>query len=260
MKIQEVIDHLEQKGTWVNWDQTRDRILYGESDREITKMGVCWVATMQVIEQAMHDGINFIISHENPFYENSTCLRTLVHESILLKKALLDQGNITIYRSHDVWDMFPEYGVADQWAKRLGFPFERELSSYLQYAIIPTMSVEDLAKHIARALTQDGEDGVYVLGDLNHKVTNLSMGTGAATDIFGMLKRPTDAVIVSDDGITNYYQGQYAIDNDVPMIIVNHAGCEICGLKAMEDYFKLQFPNLDVSYLKEGYKFHYIKE
>lgn len=258
MKIQEVIDHLRNKGTWVNWDETRDQVLYGDTDKTITKMGVCWVATVKVIEEAMHQGINFIISHENAFYHQTTAPKTLVQESVNLKKLLLKQGNITLYRCHDVWDMFPEYGVGDQWAKRLGSPFERKLDSYLQYAEITPMKVKDLAQHVADALAQDGEFGVTVLGDLNRTVKHLSMGTGAATDIFAMLKHPSDAVIVADDGITNYYQGQYAVDNDLPMIIVNHAGCEICGLKAMETYFHDVMPELNVTYLEEGYQFHYL--
>lgn len=258
MKIQEVIDHLESQGTWVDWDQTRDFILYGDSDREINKMGVCWVATVSVIEKAIHEDINFIISHENPFYQSSTSPKTFVRDSIELKKDLLNQGNITIYRSHDVWDKFPEYGVADQWAKRLGFPFTRDISSYLQFADIQTITLGSLAKQVANALTQDGENGVYVIGDLDRNINHISMGTGAATDIFAMLKKLTDVLIVSDDGITNYYQMQYAIDNDIAMIVVNHSSCEICGLKAMETYFKNIYPDLSVQYLEEGYNIQYI--
>ncbi|MEF9961999.1 MAG: Nif3-like dinuclear metal center hexameric protein [Erysipelotrichaceae bacterium] len=258
MKVQDVMNHLEATGTWVNWDESRDYLIYGDSNQTITKVGVCWVATMQVIEQALHEGINFIISHENPFYHATTSPQRLVSNSINLKKHLLDQGNIAVYRCHDVWDKIPEYGVSDQWAKRLGFNFKRETSSYLQSAIIPEMSVKQLAQHVAHCLKQDGEDGVIVLGNLDNKVTRLAMGTGAATNIFEMLKECCDVVIVSDDGISNYYQAQYAIDNELPMIIVNHAGCEICGLKAMEAYFHKVMPELSVTYLKEGYKFQYI--
>lgn len=258
MNIQEVINHLEQQGTWVNWDETRDHVLYGDPNQEIMKMGVCWVATIPVIEQAIRLGINFIISHENMFYHNTTSPKTLVQESIHLKKTLLDQGNITVYRSHDVWDKMPEYGVGDQWAKRLGFPFKRDVSSFIQHAIIDEMSVRELGKHIAHALSPDGENGVWVLGDLNKRVKHVSMGTGAATDIFAMLKEPSDVLIVSEDGMTNWYQGQYCVDNDIPLIVVNHAGCEICGMKAMADYFHDVMPQLDVTYLKEGFDVQYI--
>lgn len=56
-------------------------------------------------------------------------------------------------------------------------------------------------------------------------------------------------MIVADDGITNYKDAQYAIDNDLPMIVVNHAGCEIGGLKNMMNYF-----NDKDTFNKLGYK------
>ena len=98
-----------------------------------------------------------------------------------------------------------------------------------------------------------------VFGDVNKEASRLAIGTGAGTDIFEMLEFNPDVVIVADDGITNYKDAQYAIDNDLLMIVVNHAGCEIGGLKNMVNYFNDKLPDLDVEYLEEGYKISYFK-
>ena len=67
MKIKDVIEILKQEGTWVRWNRcTRDRILFGNENQEVTKIGVCWVATNKVIEKALEKGINFIISSMSP--------------------------------------------------------------------------------------------------------------------------------------------------------------------------------------------------
>ena len=67
MKIKDVIEILKQEGTWVRWNRcTRDRILFGNENQEVTKIGVCWVATNKVIEKALEKGINFIISSISP--------------------------------------------------------------------------------------------------------------------------------------------------------------------------------------------------
>lgn len=261
MKIKDVIECLKNEGTWVRWNRcTRDRVLFGDDDQEVKKIGVCWVATNKVIEQALKKGINFIISHENIFYTTGTHLETKLVESIEHKKDLLSKGNICVYRCHDVWDSIPEYGVSDVWAKKLGFDFrDRVINSYYQYADIPKQTVSQLAKHVANVLKDDGEDGVYVFGDVNKEVSHLAIGTGAGTDIFEMLEFNPDVVIVADDGITNYKDAQYAIDNDLPMIVVNHAGCEIGGLKNMVNYFNDKLPDLDVEYLEEGFHISYFK-
>ena len=61
MKVKHIINHLVEKGTWVDWDETRDIILSGTDSLDIEKIGVCWVATNKVIEQAIKQNIHFII-------------------------------------------------------------------------------------------------------------------------------------------------------------------------------------------------------
>lgn len=259
MKIVDVIEMLEKEGIWINWQRsTRDRVLYGDPNQKITRIGVCWVATIQVIEEALRQNINFIISHENIFYTSGTSLETKIIEAVDRKKQLLDQGNICVYRSHDVWDSLQNYGVSDMWAKRLGFKFApRVLDSYYQYADIETMSAAQLAKHVAGCVKQDGEEGVYLFGDEKKLIHRIAIGTGAGTNIFDMLSFEPDAMIVSDDGITNFKDAQYAIDNHMPLIVVNHAGCEICGLKQMVYFLKEKYPEMDTVYLEEGFTIKY---
>ena len=254
MKIQHILDTINTDAFWINFNETRDIVLCGSADKDITKVGVCWVATNKVIDQAIEKKIPFIISHENPFYHMTTSPKRLAHISAERKKARLEEHGITVYRCHDLWDMIPEVGVADLWAKRLGFDFQRKTDSYIQHATIPETTVRQLATHVAKSLCEDGENGVYIFGNPEKKVTELGMGTGAATDIFKMLDlAPCDACIVADDGISNFYQAQYAIDNDLPLIVVNHSCCEIAGIKSMQKYIAKLFPELEVSYLEEGY-------
>ena len=260
MKINEIIKHLESQGTWVNWDQTRDIVYFGETDKEITKVGTCWVMTNNVIKQAIDKGINFIITHENPFYHMTTSPNQIAKASIDAKKKLLQEHDITVYRCHDVWDKIPHVGVADVWARKIGYDFKRDTASYLQHAsLIEPTTVNDLALRVAKALKEDGEDGVYVFGDTTKKVYEIGMGTGAATDIFGMLKEKCDVCIVADDGINNWYQAQYSVDNDLPLIVVNHSGCEIAGLKEMAKYLSEIFKDVSIEYLDEGYRISYYK-
>ena len=256
MKVIDVIKHLESVGYWVNWDKTRDVVLHGSVDKEITKMGVCWVATKSVVEQAKAAGINFIISHENMFYEASTSPQRQLLESANEKKRLLDEGDITVYRCHDVWDMMPTYGVADIWSKDIGLDFEpRVVNSYNSYANVDC-TVKELAQKVANAVSKYEQEGIQVIGNLDKPLRRVAIGTGAATNIFSMLKEKPDAVVVSDDGVNNWIAIQWCIDNGMPIIIVNHASCEIGGLQHMVEYFNDVIPSLDVQYLYEGYKIH----
>lgn len=259
MKVKEVLEILEQEGSWVHRDvKTRDHLLVGSEDAIVHKIGVCWVATNKAIQEAIHQHIDLIITHENPFYHCSTQMYTVAMKAAEEKRKLLEQHHIHVYRCHDVWDCIRVCGVADQWAKRLGFAFEpREQVSYYQAANINEMSCGELAAHTAACLYEDGEEGVYVFGNPAKKVRRVAIGTGAATCVYEMLKFQPDAVIVSDDGITNYDAAQFALDQDLPMIVVNHSVSEMAGLKAMVPWLREQIKQANITYLDEGYAIHY---
>ena len=74
MNIDTIIAALNKNADWVDFNYTRDVVMFGDSNQKVTKVGVCWVATIPAIEQAIKQDINFIISHENCFYEEGTLL------------------------------------------------------------------------------------------------------------------------------------------------------------------------------------------
>lgn len=254
MKIIDFIEQFTKNAPWVDYNETRDIMLFGDGEADVDKIGVCWVATNKVIDQAIEKDIHFLISHENPFYHMTTGPKKLALASIQQKLKRLRKNNIQVYRCHDLWDKIPKVGVADAWAARLGFDFKRDTASYIQHAVIQKTTVRELAAHVARSLKPDGENGVYIFGNPNKEVSAIGMGTGAATDIFKMLDGGScDVCIVADDGISNFYHAQYAIDNDLPLIVVNHSCCEIAGIRSMAEYIRLHFPPLQAFYLEEGY-------
>lgn len=259
MLINEIINDLRNGYEWVNTDYTRDITLYGEANQEVKKVAVCWVATMKVLEEAVEKGVNFIITHENLFYEFSTMPHINILNMVQKKKSLLNKNNICVYRCHDLWDCYPNKGVSDVFAKVLGFSFDkRDVSSYYQVAEIEEITVENLSKHIVNVLKEYGEDGVMVLGDITKNVKRVVIGTGAATNIHEMLKLNPDVMLVADDGVRTYCEGQLALDLDIPLIFINHAACEHPGIISLNEYLNNKYNNIEFVYFDDGFNFHYI--
>ena len=257
MKIHEIISYLNEKADWVDFSNTRDVVLFGDSNQTVSKVGVCWVATIPAIQQAIQQGINFIISHENCFYQEGTKLPKELIEAKKEKKNLLAKHNICVYRCHDVWDKIPDVGVADVWSSIIGLPFvKRDIKSFNSFAYFNSMSVEEVAQKVATALAPHGQADVTVLGDLTQQVTSCGIGTGAATDVFTLIREKVDCVVLSDDGSTNWIAGQYCIDYGIPLIIVHHSTSEIPGIKKIVGYLEKEFPNISVNYLDEGYQYY----
>lgn len=259
MKALDIINHLNQQGSWVDFDKTRDIILFGDPNQEITKIGVCWVATVPAIETAIKNGVNFIISHENCFYEESTSPRKALLDARKMKMDLLAQHGICVFRCHDVWDRMPEFGVADRWSSVIDLSFDpRPVNSYYSYASFEPTQVDVLAHKVALALKPYGQDSVTILGDPSQIVSSLAIGTGAITDIFSMIKGGAQCFVTTDDGINNWIASQYCVDYHLPMIIVHHSISEIPGLNGMLDYLKLNIKTIETIYLPEDYHYHAI--
>lgn len=259
MYISEIISFLNENAEWVDFNYTRDVVMFGDPNQKVSKVGVCWVATIPAIEQAIKNGVNFIISHENCFYEEGTMLPKELLDAKKEKMELLAKHGICVYRCHDVWDMKPDVGVSDVWNSIIGLPFDkRELRSYNSFATFDSMTVKSIAKKIASALALHGQSSVTVLGDLNKEVTSLGIGTGAATDVFALVRKNVECVVLSDDGSNNWIAHQYCIDQNIPLILVHHSVSEIPGIKTMAGYLKNRFSDISFEYLDEGYQYRIV--
>lgn len=254
MKIKEVIELLEIQGEWVNRNKTRDHLLIGNTEAEITNITVCWVATIDVIQQAISNKSNFIISHENPFYAAGTSVPTLIMKSTEKKQQLLKDNYITVYRCHDLWDLYPKYGVKDQWKKVVDIPFEYDKGfSFLSYSKPINTTVIELAEKISKNIKDYGQQGLQIIGNRNAKVTKAAIGTGACTDVIEMVQNGADCCIVSDDGINNWISVQWAIDNNIPLIVVNHMTCEAPGIKCMKEYLSDNLKDIEINFISNDY-------
>jgi len=256
MIIQDVIDFLNTDASWVNTNQSRDFLMFGDASTPITGIGVCWVVTLPVIKQAAAQGLNFIITHENLFYTETTVMKKELREARINKQKLLTQHGISVYRCHDVWDRIPQVGITDSWSALVDLPFKpRETTSFISVAFFDALTAQEVALKIASAIKPFGQDSVTLLGNPEQLVKSCALGTGAATDIFAMIRQGAECVVVSDDGKTNWVEGQYCVDYQIPMIIVHHPTCEVPGMMNLVTTLKKQFKNENIVYCHEGFEF-----
>ncbi|MEA5027090.1 MAG: Nif3-like dinuclear metal center hexameric protein [Erysipelotrichaceae bacterium] len=256
-RIDEIITFFHQQGNWVDWDQTRDVVLIGSTERLIQKIGTCWVLTNQALDQAIEQDIHFVISHENCFYYENTKQYRLLLEARTQKAERLKKHDITVYRSHDVWDYVSGFGNLDTFAGLLKLPFiQRPNGAKYAAAYFPRQTVRQIAVSVRQALQGFGQSHCEILGNPNHYIGSLAIGIGAACNVFEMMKMERiDSVLVSDDGACNWIEYQYCLDHNIPVIIVHHSTNEIPGMRRMTGFLQEHFPDLEIVSLTEGYDF-----
>ena len=110
MLISEVIQNVKDycKGSWlgqkIDDDKTRDKVLYGPTDKECTGIVTTIYATPDVIRKAHELGANLIIAHEALFWnhgDHQEWLKESQNKTYLAKAKLMDEYGITVWRFHD---------------------------------------------------------------------------------------------------------------------------------------------------------------
>lgn len=274
MKAQVIIDHFKKIGTWVNWDKSVDQILFGDPETEVHGIAVSWMPTFPNLEKAVDEGCNIFITHEALFAakidENGKLIdcpiikdnharwiagkRILEKDDIWIRKReWLEEKNVVVIRCHDFWDSYPEIGVHGAWAKWLGFTKSLiKVDNYYELHDIREKTLEELCREILEKIKPLGQETIQVIGDLNKKISRITLGTGAASNYRDMHVFGGEAIVLADDGTLLWESGQWAIDTGIPLIIVNHSLSEEPGMKSLTKYLKEVYPLIPIVHIPVG--------
>ncbi len=71
--------------------------------------------------------------------------------------------------------------------------------------------------------------------------------------------RYPDALLVTDDGMSFWRDGSWALDRDLPLLVVNHATAEEWGMQSLAEYLKARFPGIPVRHFPQGCQYTSIR-
>ena len=63
----DIYDHIKSVGTWIDWDNTLDKITWGDPDKTISKMAVAWMPSNEVLRQSLKWEADALLTHEALF-------------------------------------------------------------------------------------------------------------------------------------------------------------------------------------------------
>jgi putative NIF3 family GTP cyclohydrolase 1 type 2 len=163
----------------VPWNaDTVDTFKAGNPDTPVTGVAVTMMATMDVLQRASAQGLNFIISHEPTFYAHLDTPEGMPENDPVWseKRAFIEQHGLVVWRFHDHWHMRHPDGIeagvvhAMDWEK-----FQKPENQYL--FALPQTTLKKLAEDVADKLHSPV---VRVVGDPEMNVTDVGFSPGAA--------------------------------------------------------------------------------
>ena len=280
MKAIDIHEHMRKVGVWVDWENTVDRFLAGNPSSEVNGIAVSWMPTLPNLERALSAGCNLFVTHEplyavkiddegnvvggTPFIDPH--LRGLKEKRFgkddawVKKQRWLEETGMTVYRCHDFWDDFPEEGIHGAWANWLGFNGKPiKTKRFYEVHKFDEMTFGDLAERILERVRLLGQEAIHVIGDLKKRVSSIAIGTGAITDYREMHEMGADVLLLTDDGTRLWESGQWAVESDTPLIIVNHSTSEEPGIITLARYIERIFREVPVMHIPTGCIYKTIK-
>ncbi len=208
MKIREIIDRIVAYHPPFSRDRTTDVVKYGDPEQECTGVVVTCFASADVIREATRLGANFIVVHEPLFWSHEEDVDSITRSQVYLsKKALLDAGNICVWRDHDHmhgegWgrDRKNLDGMFDGIMRELGWePYLVESPLKPLIYQIPETDATELGLFLKE---KAGLKGIRIVGDKHAKVSKVficehigSMDRNAAEKLLRTEMEHFDALI-----------------------------------------------------------------
>ncbi|MGC2449222.1 MAG: Nif3-like dinuclear metal center hexameric protein [Candidatus Sulfotelmatobacter sp.] len=232
-----------QKQVGVEWKtDTVDTFKAGNPDTPITGIAVTMMATMDVLQRASAQGLNFIITHEPTFYAHLDTPEGVPQDDPVWaeKRAFIERHGLVIWRFHDHWHMRRPDGIEAGNVQKLGWEkFQRSDNQYL--FVIPQTTVKKLAAEVATKLDSSV---VRVVGDPEMKVTKVGFSPGAAGSEREIHALEQDDVQVLMVGETREWETvEYAADavsqgRKKALIVIGHIPSEQAGMEECARWLK----------------------
>lgn len=276
MLISEVIQCVKDycRGSWmgirIEDAKTRDKVLYGETDRECTGIVTTIYASPEVIRKAHELGANLIIAHEALLWnhgDHREWLEETENRTYLAKKKLMDDCGITVWRFHDyIHSGIPYrdgyidgifYGLAQEtgWDDAI---INEDISGAVYLECPPTTprEVGNLIKekwHLS---------GLKCIGNMDARVTKILVcgHVMEGGDSNSLIKR-VDAEDINlllpleliDFTLTEYVKDSAELGFDRAIIAPGHFNIEEPGMKYMEKWMDKALPvKIKTTYVQAG--------
>jgi putative NIF3 family GTP cyclohydrolase 1 type 2 len=250
-----------------------DRIVIGNPETKIQKIGTCWMPDWNTLKLASRQGVNVMVVHEPAFYTHWDLDKTtqdfynapdharLQYIGLVEKKQkwILDNGMVII-RCHDVMDKIKTIGIPFALGAALGFSendIKTQATYYNVYKTKPRKAM-DVARTIAHKLKPLNQQGVAFYGDENFMVSSVGVGTGCICDPLQFSYLEPDLYIAISDTVRTWIQTSFATDSGKPLIVIDHGTAEESGMRLLSELLQKNIPGIDTIHYQQGCTYKWI--
>jgi putative NIF3 family GTP cyclohydrolase 1 type 2 len=237
---------------------TVDTIKAGDPNTIVTGIVTTFLDTYQVLQQAVADGKNLIITHEPTFYNHPDDMSVLGNDPVQAQKlSYIKEHHLVVWRFHDTWHLRHPDGILEGVVEEFGWkPYQSSVEPHL--FTLPPTTVSQLASTLR---AKAGSRLIRVVGDPNMPVTQIGLLPGASglTRQVKMLERDDVQVLVAGEAAewetVEYVRDAAAQGRHKALILLGHEVSEEAGMSYCAQWLKSILPGVPVEFVKAGEPF-----
>ncbi|GAA0133797.1 hypothetical protein YSY43_06370 [Paenibacillus sp. YSY-4.3] len=253
--IQQVLDQLTAPAP--SLENTVDRLLTGDPGTSVTGIGITFMPTHQVIQQAVELGVNLLITHEGPYYSHHSQTDWLQQDSVYAQKqGLIEASGLAMFRLHDYIHKYKPDGITAGLVQALDW--ENCIDRVHPASMIldlPEMTVAEIAEHLKLKLNVPY---VRVVGDMAMRCRRVGILVGyrggGANAIPLFVQERLDLIIAGEGPeweTPEYVRDARQQGSHQALIMLGHAESEAPGMRALAMRLQVLFPAVPVHFLEE---------
>lgn len=262
-RIINIIEKIAPKNLAESWDNVGLQL--GDPDHEVRKILLTLDVTKNVVEEAVEQKVDLILSHHPFIFKGLKTLSFDTEKGRMIKTLI--QNDMAIYVAHTNLDK-AELGLNNYVAKRLGlkeieslFPAEnmevmQEITSDHGLGKIGNLETPLLAKELVDMVKRKLEiEDVFGAGKLPEEIKRVGLCTGSGADLMNVAKFNQADVFITGD--LKYHDGQRAEELGLWLLNAGHFGTEkwvsACFEEILEKELKKKCPVLIKSQASKGF-------
>jgi putative NIF3 family GTP cyclohydrolase 1 type 2 len=234
---------------------TVDTIKAGDPNTIVTGIATTFLDTYQVLEKAVADNKNLIVTHEPTFYNHPDDMTVLGDDAVQAQKlAYIKEHHLVVWRFHDTWHLRQPDGILEGVINEFGWkPYQSTTDPHL-FTLPPTTVAQLAATLRAKA----GSHIMRVIGDPNMQVTQVALLPGAAglTRQVKLLERDDVQVLVAGESAewegVEYARDAGAQGRHKALILLGHEVSEEAGMRYCAEWLKSVLPGVSIEYIRAG--------
>lgn len=234
--------------------KTVDVVVAGDPAQEVTGVVTTFLATCEVLQQAVDAGANFIITHESPYYIHQALPAWLKDDPVYRAKwQFIEDHHLVIWRFHDYWHRHEPDGIVTGVARALG---------WMDYAVpdapnvfhLPTLPLSELVAQVSERL---GSRRTKVVGRTGMPCSKVALLVGFPGSEWQIKTLRDDIDVLVTGEMHEWETCEYVRDaiyqeQSKALIVTGHEVSEEAGMAYLVEWLRPRFPRVPITHIPSG--------